>query len=207
QYIRSPNRIRMQKSNRYLPFVILILLPLCSFIYKFDDVVNYYGIPESLSFNNIDYKLAWSSHPNDTYYKQEYVPAGDAVEHFHDMVMIDFIQTDLPLKKAVSAQINTIEDRKKTDKVCNYQLLKQNDEYILDFLMSEGTTTVNTIEWSVYHYSAYTDKAGHKGILMFGVSHCAYDDDVMPFLRSLGNYRNAKLKALTVFPIPEIQIK
>lgn len=199
----------MRKSRRYLPFVIIIIFgSLSSFVYKSDDgVVNYFGIPESLSFNNIDYKLAWSAHPNDIYYKQEYVPAGDAVEHFHDMVMIDFIQTDLPLKKAVSAQIKTIQERKKTDKVCNYQLLEKGSEYILDFLMSEGTTTVNTIEWNAYHYVAYTDKAGHKGILMFGVSHRCYDDQVMPFLKSLSGYRNNSLKALTVYTTPEIQIK
>jgi len=173
-----------------------------------DDVINYFGIQETLSFNSLDYKLAWSSHPTAIYYKHEYVPAGDTVEHFHDMVLIDFMQADISLKDAVTAEINTLKERKKTDIVCNYQLQRKTDEYILDFIMSEGNgQKLSVVEWNAYHYGSYTDKNGHKGVLLFGVSHRAYDDQIMPFMHSLGVYRNNVLKVLSKYTIPEIQIK
>ncbi|MDB5123393.1 MAG: hypothetical protein JWP94_1522 [Mucilaginibacter sp.] len=185
------------------------LLTLTGFSAKVNDgVVNYFDIPETISFNKLDYKLAWSSHPNTIYYKQEYVPAGDTVTRFQDMIMIDFIQIGLPVKAAVEAQVKTIIERKKTDKVCNYQVLKKSDDdLILDFVMSDYSSADNVVEWSAYHYSQYTDKAGHKGVLLFGVSHRAYKDQIIPFMTSLLKYKTDNLKALSTFPVPEIQIK
>jgi hypothetical protein len=191
--------------------LIILFIALTGFKTTLDDEpVNYYGIPENISFNKTDFTLSWSSHPNDNYYKQEYLPKGDIAEHFHDMVLIDFIITDLSAKDAAGAQIVTINERKKTDAVCNYEVFKNPDgkEYILNFIMSERNgDKVNLVEWSAYHYKPYTDKAGHKGVQLFGISHRAYGDDVMPFLKSLKNYKNEQVNKLVAYPVPEIQLK
>lgn len=168
---------------------------------------DYFGINE-ISFDNRSYKLAWSSHPSLQYYKQEYIPVGEKVEKFNNMVLIDYIQTDLALEEAVTAQINTLKIRKYSDAVCNYQLNKKNDEYILDFLMSEGSEyNLKLLEWSAYHYKTYTDKAGHKGILMFGFSHRAYNAGAEDFMRYFAEYRHKLITTFSTHPMPEIQLK
>ncbi len=193
-------------------FMILVFIMLTGFTNRrSDDVTNYYGTPVSLNFNGITYNLSWSSHPNESYYKQEYIPKDNSVDRFKDMIMIDFIITDLPVDKAVEARVAQIKERKKTDLVCNYQLYNnpdKPDESILDFLMSESKNDeVNLVEWNAYHYKSYTDKAGHKGVLLFGISHRAYDNDTMDFLKSLSKYRNKNLNLLIGYDVPEIQIK
>ncbi|OCX52686.1 hypothetical protein BEL04_14665 [Mucilaginibacter sp. PPCGB 2223] len=198
--------------NKYLNTLLLLPLLIIGQLHvkPAADVVNYYGTPTDIIFNNTKFTLTWSSHPNDTYYKQEYITHGDAVEHFKDMVLVDFIITDLTVKDAAQAQVNNILERKKTDKVCNYQIIKneQTGEYILDFIMSESTgDDLSVIEWSGYHYKPYTDKAGHKGVLLFGISHRAYGDDTMNFLKTLKTYRGDVLKALVAYQVPEIQIQ
>jgi len=198
--------------NKYLNALLLLpLLVIGQLNFKpASDVVNYYGTPADITFNNTKFTLAWSSHPNDIYYKQEYVTRRDVVERYNDMVLVDFIVTDLGAKDAAQAQVNTILERKKTDQVCNYQIIKneQTGEYILDFVMSESSDDyVNLVEWNGYHYKPYTDKAGHKGVLLFGISHRAYGDDTMGFLRNLKTYRGDVLKKLMAYPMPEIQIQ
>lgn len=193
-------------------FIIVVFTMLTGFTSRpGDEVTNYYGISETLNFNGLTYNLSWSSHPNDTYYKQEYIPKDNTADHFKDMVMIDFIITDIPVEKAVAAQIATIKERKKTDIVCNYKVLSNKDNpgnYILDFIMSEGNGgDVNLVEWSAYHYKAYTDKAGHKGVLLFSICHRAYDNAAMDFMKSLHTYRDTNLTQLIKYDVPEIQIK
>jgi hypothetical protein len=193
---------------------IISLLSLSIFLSlacKFEDeVTNYLGTDNNITFGNIKYKLAWSSHPNAQYYKQEYVPEGDNVSKFHNMIMLDFIQRDIPVLDAVTSQINILEKRKKNDINCHYQLIHNADssEYILDFLMSDiSGSVINIVEWNAYRYKAYTDKAGHKGVLLFGVSNRAYDKEAAAFFTSLNEFRDKHKKALIKFTIPEIQLK
>lgn len=171
---------------------------------------NYYNTPETITFNNVDYTLSWSSHPDTRYYKHEYLPKGETSEHFNTMLMLEFIQGDLSAKDAAQAQVKELIKRKKTDPVCNYDIVENPDgqEFILDFLISYGKADkVRLVEWNAYHYKAYTDKAGHKGVVMFALSHRTYADDISPFLKSFHDYRQVNKNALVEFPIPEIQIK
>jgi hypothetical protein len=199
--------------KRFFPvFTIIVFIIVTSFTAKpNDEVTNYYGIPEAINFNDLTFNLSWSSHPDETYYKQEYIPKGNTADHFNDMVMIDFIITDLPVQKAVATQIEIIRERKKTDAVCNYSVLRDNSNpgnYILDFVMSASKNgEMNLIEWNAYHYKPYTDKAGHKGVLLFGISHRAYENNARGFLESLGEYRHKNMAQLIKYDVPEIQIK
>lgn len=175
-----------------------------------DETINYYNTPTVIAFNDLNYKLSWSAHPNNSYYKQEYAAVGETAEHFNDMILIDFLITELDVKDVAQSQIAMLLARKKTDNVCNYQVMKneQTGDYILDFVMSEESSNrINIIEWNGYHYKPYTDKAGHKGVLLFGVSHRAYAGNTTKFLRGLSNYRMEVLKKISVYPMPEILVK
>ncbi|RWY55809.1 hypothetical protein [Mucilaginibacter gilvus] len=175
-----------------------------------EEVTNYYGTSDIITFNKADFKLSWSSHPNAVYYKHEYLPKGDIADHFIDMVLLDFVQGDFSAKDALSAQVKTILERKKTDAVCNYQVNQSPDgkQFILDFLMSQSSgNKIELLEWSAYHYKEYTDKAGHKGVLMLGVSHRAYRDGTTALITNLSEFRKENIKALIGIPFPEIQVR
>lgn len=174
------------------------------------DVINYYSSSTDLKFNNLNYSLSWSSHPNDIYYKQEYVADGQESEHYNDMMVIDFLITELTVKDVVGTQLKSLSERKQTDKICNYEVVKnqQTGEYILDFIMSEEKDDhLDITEWNAYRYKSYKDKDGHKGVLLLGVSHRAYSNETNIFLSGLKKYRFEIINKLAVYPFPEINIK
>lgn len=198
----------------YKFFIVTYLLPVL-FVLKADyqqdkDTINYYGIPTELTFNQLSYKLSWSTHPNDFYYKQEYVANGQNAEHYNDMMIIDFLITELTVKDVVGTQIKSLLERKQTDKICNYEVVKnqQTGEYILDFVMGEGNDDrIDITEWNAYHYKSYIDKNGHKGVLLFGVSRRAYANETNIFLKKLKKYRPEIINKLAAYPVPEINVK
>ena len=185
-----------------------LLMPKTFFGQSNDKPINYYGTEETIKFDGIEYNLSWSSHPANNYYKQEYIAKSNNLDHFNDMLLIDFIISDASLETAVKAQVNKVIERKKTDAVCNYRVShnENTDEYLLDFIMSDGKESVRLTEWNAYRYKVYTDKAGHKGVLLFGVSHRAYDEEALDFLKQLGKFRDEHLKELRGYDMPKIQI-
>ncbi len=199
----------MNKITRSGAAVVLLLLT-CSMLFAQEKITNYYGTPEQLSFDKALYNLSWSSHPNEIYYKHEYIPKGEIPEHFNNMILLDFVQTDMSVEQAAKAQEKKLIERKKTDASCNYQMIVSPDgkEIVLDFLMSQAKgDAVNLLEWSAYRYKAYTDKAGHRGILLFGICRRAYDDKVKNFLSTLAVTRGEGINHLIAYKIPEIQLK
>lgn len=202
----------MTKLYKYFPTILTITFLVTSgiIISSFrDDIINYLGISNALKFNNIDYNLSWSSHPNENYYKHEYIPKDNTPRRYKDMLIVDFLKDTVSLHDAIAIQINNLNQRKQTDVTCNYQVLKKDgNDYILDFIMSDGEADApNFIEWNAYHYINYTDSLGHKGMLLFGVSHRAYGYDVKKFMTDFKQYRNNALHELVGYPVPKIQIK
>lgn len=196
--------------NKLLSLIALFALT-TSFIYKNnDDVKNYYNIPETLTFDNIQYKLVASYHPNDVYYKQEYIPSGESADHFNKMVLIDFVITDALAKKMLQMKAKELDDRKKSDAVTHYEVMENDDkgEYMLDFILSDGKgDQITVVERNVYRYKNYTDKAGHKGILLFGISQRGYDNGITPFFTNLKKTRIDDINKVGAYNIPDIDIK
>lgn len=194
--------------NKKLTF--LFLIPFLFGFTKNGVIKNYYGISEVLSFNSSDYKLSNSYHPVENYWKQEYLPDGQTPDHFDSMITIDFCVTDSTATHFVASKIIELSERKKTDAVCNYRVLenKHSDEYILDFIMSESLgNRVTIVERNIYHYKNYTDKAGHKGTLLFGISHRAYGNDITSYLKSINATLEADIKRVNAFEVPQIEIE
>jgi hypothetical protein len=147
--------------------ILTLFLCFSSFTSKKNDAVkNFYGIPEILTFDQIDFKLSASYHPNEHYYKQEYIPSGESPDHFNKMLVIDFYLTDAPNKKLAQLKEKELDERKKSDPVVNYEKFEntQLNEYILDFMLSDANgEKIGVVEHNSYHYANYTDKLGHKG--------------------------------------------
>lgn len=175
-----------------------------------DTVVNYLGTGEIITINKLEYKLSWSAHPVDNYYKQEYIPVSEKPDQYKNMVLVEFLLIDTPAKNIVNLKAIEIVTRKKTDAVANFMLRQKPEtgEYLLDFILSAGSgDKVSVVELNAYRYKNYTDKAGHKGVLLFALSRRAYGDDVMPFLKKLNNERHNITKDITKVDFPEVAVK
>jgi len=168
-------------------------------------VKDYLSVPGPLSYNNTSYRLSWSSHPAANYFKQEYLPAGQQSATYTNMLIIEAVTGAIALKDAVSAKINEITERKKTDALANYQVIenKATGEYLLDFIMSQSSgNTVSVVEWNAYRYSTFKDKAGKTGIRLFAISKRGYGDATTTFLKTLKTARQKDIAVLAAYKIP-----
>lgn len=191
---------------------ILLLINIITFLTitaHAQNVVDYLSVPGPIKINNNSYLLKWSSHPSDNYYKQEYITDRDNLEKFTSMVLLEAIVTNNTPAELVSNQIALLEKMKASNPVVNYTVMENDEEIMIDFLLSENTAdgkNLKVLERNVYRYKAFTDKNGIKGIMLFAVSERRYDDDIMPFLQDLANTKNHLVNTVGTFTIPQIII-
>lgn len=167
--------------------------------------VDHLGIPGPIPLGGTSYELAWSSRPDPSYIKQEYLPEGASPESYESMVLVEFLATDKPLSDVVAAQVATVQQRKPADPVANVAIMQNADksEFLLDFLMSTKDEKGEFIvEWNGYRYVAGAHD-GQPGALLFAVSERAYGNDASTaFLRSLKDFKAGRIKALTAADLP-----
>jgi hypothetical protein len=158
-------------------------------------VVDHLKVPGPIAFSGETFRLAWSSHPNDRLYKQEYLPAGQTLERYQGMLMLDLMFDGVTPRQKAEAFAANLQARKKTDPVVNFQLLQgDNGQVILDFVLSGKQPNGDLIlEWNAYRYSTLGD-----GVQMVGISRRAYGDAAAEdFLRNrLKTLRDRDIQAL-----------
>lgn len=164
------------------------------------------GVPGPISFEGKTFDLTWSSHPSPTYYKQEYVPAGQTVESYVEMFMIDVLTTGETPETASAAMIAGLDQRKTGgDPVVNYAIIENTatGELVLDFLVSDTSSGEIIVEWNAYRYSPTAD----GGLTLFAISRRGYGDDgAKQFLSTLTSWRQASIQALATMDLPPIAI-
>ena len=173
--------------------LVLFLIFMVQFFMAQKKVEDYLHLGDKYRFDNKDYKLVWSSHPMDNFYKQEYILPNENVEKYTRMIMIDFIEGDLNPKDVLSGLVNSLENSKKQNPVINYKVYEKNNEYMIDFIMSENSQDgkdVLILERNVYRYFRINTPK-RKGILLFGVSDRAYTKKEMDNMFSV--LKNKKL--------------
>ena len=163
----------------------------------------------TILFDNKNYDLVWSSHPNEVYYKQEYLTKGQTVEKFKSMVTIDFLKGDFSIKDLVGEKINELEIAKQSNPVINYTVLTKDGETILDFLMSVSSKDgkkLLIVERNIYRYvNINTDKV--KGVLLLSVSERAYEGEIDDFFKNLKANKNTLITKVANVKIPAINPK
>lgn len=172
------------------------------------DVADPLGVPGPIAFDGKEYLLAWSSQPTPDYTKQEYVPAGDSVETYDSMIMVEFIVADLTPLDMAAAQVDVLNERKASDPLVNMDLIQndQTGEVLLDFIVSSRDQNGQIIvEWNAYRYASAETTDGEMGGLLFAVSHRAYGDDASrAFMTKLSALRTEQLQALASAPLPAL---
>jgi len=165
------------------------------------------GVKGPLKFNNINFHLVWADKPSEKYHLQEYLPEGEKVETFNEMLTIHLFDTDIKTKDAVQQKIKELTKRRKTDPVCNYVVTESPDgkEFMVDFLLSESKGYEMTIvEFNVYRYKQVDIGANNKGIIVYAYSKRSYGDDITPFFKTLKNDRTEYLNQMISAEIPVV---
>jgi hypothetical protein len=166
------------------------------------------GIPGPIVFEETAFELAWTSHPAPAYYKQEYVPAGQVVESYAEMFMVDVLIEGQTPESAAATMIAGLEERKTNgDPVVNYDMISNDatGELILDFLISDTSSGEIIVEWNAYRYSPTADGSG--GLTLFAISRRGYGEDgATQFLEGLTGWRETSIQELAVMDLPAITI-
>ena len=196
------------KLFNYLLLLIIIVFSSYTLKNNTQKVKDYFSI-STVQYNKTMYQLSWSAHPSDTYYKQEYLSAGEKSEKYTHMIMIEAVVGDISLKDAVGTKINELEQRKKSDPVANYQVIenKATGEYLLDFVISQSSGGAGDVtEWNSYRYSNLKDKSGKKGIQLFAYSKRGYGAATTTFLKNLKTERPKDINIFAAYKAPEVTI-
>ena len=190
---------------------VLLGLLLTTFAYgQTTKPTEYLGVAGQISFDKTSYNLAWTSHPTDNYYKQEYLAKGDTIEKFKKLILLEIITGKTKLKDVVATKIAELKKMKAANPVVNYETFEKDGEVMLDFLVSENTADgkyLSIVERNVYRYKSVVDKNGQKGILLFGVSERAYGDDIDKFFPNLKAHRFDLINLVGAYELPEIKIE
>lgn len=180
-----------------------------SFTRTGDNPIDRLGIKGPIEFNNTSFGLSWTAKPNDNNYIQEYLPNAEKLETFNQMLTAHLFITEAATKDIVQQKIKWLEDRKKTDPVCNYILNKSPDgkEFMLDFLIEESKDNKMAIaEFNVYRYSQVDLENNRKAILIYFYSKRSYGTEITAFLNKLGQERTKYLNEMISAKMPPIKI-
>ncbi len=144
---------------------------------------DYLNIPDPIKLNLKEYNLVWSSHPNDNYFKQEYLSSDEDIDKYNSMVLIEFIKGDFNLKDVIDQKVAELQEIKKSNPIVNYEIFESNNgEYILDFLVSKNSKDGQKIliaERNIYRYIHIKN----KGVLLFALSERGYEKTWRIFLK------------------------
>ncbi|MCF0071126.1 hypothetical protein LZD49_11655 [Dyadobacter sp. CY261] len=188
----------------------LLLASVYSFGQNNKPAVNYMGISGPIVLQKKNYQLIWSSHPDASLYKQEYLIAGDAFPNYKSMISIDFVVASTSVDEAVRTKLRELEQMKKTLDV-NFEVIGNaaTGEKIIDCLIGQTASDEqkSIYEHDVYRFKTVTAKSGQKGIILFALSNRAYGSAIQPFLTGLKTTRKTIVTDVAKVSIPEISIK
>jgi hypothetical protein len=157
------------------------------------------SIPGPIVFEGTEFELVWSSHPSKTYYKQEYLPAGEAVESYSQMFVIDVLTEGATPQSAAADMVAGLEQRKASDPVVNFDMIANDatGELILDFLLSDSSSGTVIVEWNAYRYAPYG-----AGLVLYAISRRGYGDEASAFISGLADWRTGSIQSLAVMELP-----
>ena len=167
------------------------------------------GVAGPVKFDNKAYNLSWSSHPSANYYKQEYMQAGEDVNRYKSMVMVEAAKGSVTPKAAMDGKIAELKEMGFTNPFISYEnfALAEKGEYILDFVVTQNSADNKSAiiaERNVYRYRSLPNNGG---VMLFAVSVRTYGLDTKAFLANLKTGRNVLVDKVKNFSFPDIKVK
>lgn len=187
----------------------LVFAILATFSVRGNDVVERLGVPGPLRYSATSFELKWTRKPADNYFVQEYVPPGESLEKFRQMLTLSVLVVDVEAKTVAAMKVDELEKRKKTDEVCNYAVAESPDgsEVIVDFILSDGKNgNIDVVEFNVRRYSRVQTSDKTSVVLVYAYAVRAYADEIESFLSSLGSVREERIKEMIGVTLPPIAI-
>ncbi len=206
--INTNTKLKANMPKKSLLLIILFLYSSLSLDAQ-NKINEYLSIPGPIKIDNTFYNLIWSSHPNENYYKQEYLSPTEKIEKYGTLVMIDYIQGTLKIEDVINRKVTELENLKKSNPVVNYKIYENGEEYILDFLITENSKDGKEIliaERNVYRYKLISNNKS-KGVLLFGVSERGYKENIESFFNNLKNNSSKLIEVVGNYQLPKIEIK
>ena len=175
---------------------------------SFDAVKDWLGISGPLRFGNTSFSLAWSDKPNEIYYVQEYLPKGESVDHFNQLLTVNLFNKPVGIDDAAHQKVAELNERKKTDANCNYAVNKSKDgkEYMIDFLLSEGAGDAAIVEFNIYRYKQIETEDHNAALMVYAFSKRSYGSNITAFLTNLKTERPSLLQMMTAAQMPPVNI-
>ena len=198
----------MKKQTVFILFITLIMSTFTNA--QTHKPADYLSVPGPIVFDKQTFSLSWSSHPADNYYKQEYIVKGDNPDQFKTMILTDVITGESNIKNVVGDKVAELKQMKASNPVVNYEVISnpKTGEYMIDFLLSANNAdgTMSVVERNVYRYKTFTDKAGHQGVQLFGVSTRSYGAGIDNFFAALKTNRKDLVNKVSVYNMPQVKI-
>lgn len=172
--------------------------------------VNYLGIQNVLSLQKNTYQLAWSSHPESLFFKQEYLAPGDDFPNYNKMISVDFAITESNIDQVVVGKMRELEQLKRPNIDVKFEILVNSvsGEKILDCLISQTAADENNslVERDIFRFKTVKAKSGQRGIILLAASTRKYGKDIRPFLTKLKTEKQILISEVAKFPMPEPNI-
>lgn len=196
---------------------IIVLTVLSVLVFSFHtfgqnktNVKDYLSIPGPIKIGGVTHKLSWSSHPTPAYYKQEYIPAGEKLDSFRNMVLVEVLTGETTTSQAAQGKMAELQEMKKTHPLVNYSIFekKESGEFMLDFLVSANDASGNAIilERNVYRYVPLRASSGKKGLMLLATSTRRYGAEIDAFLSSLKTTKGKLVDELSKLAVPAIKL-
>ncbi len=190
-------------------FSLIIAVAFFSFTVSAEEAKDLVHVPGPLTFHQEVFHLAWTGKANAYSYTQEYLPKGETVERFNQMLSIFLFDRDVDLQNAIQQKVGEIEKMKKTDELCNYRVIESPDggEFIIDFLVSSAKgDKLEVVELNLWRYKKVSLGNSKKGLLVYAYHKRAYGDDIMPFLKGLSDTKADLVDALIASELPAVEL-
>ncbi|NML37336.1 hypothetical protein HHL17_09010 [Chitinophaga sp. G-6-1-13] len=190
-------------------FLILLLALGATCVRAQAKVNDYLNIPGPLQLNNAAYRLAWSAHPNNNYYKQEYLVPGETLEKFNSLVTIDFLKGDFQPGDLVSQKVEELKKLQASNPLVNYNVYEKDQQYILDFLVSQSSADgkqLLIVERNVYRYQRNANPE-QPGVLLLCASQRAYGNGIESFLKKLKTDKMKLVNEVAAYKMPAVSAK
>jgi len=174
-----------------------------------ENTVDRLGVKGPLVFGNTNFKLAWTDKPDDTYYIQKYLPAGDTLPKFNQLLTIHLFKKNMTVLDAVKQKVEELAKRKLTDRICNFKVIESPDgtEFIMDFLLSESKKDVmEIVEFNIYHYKPVVLGNNESAILIYAYSKRSYGNDIKRFIKALKANRTDMLNTMIAAQVPAVTL-
>jgi hypothetical protein len=185
-------------------YSLLLLFSLPFLTLKGDDPIDYLGVKGPLKFNKNVFELAWSAKPNESSFVQEYLPKGETVDHFNEMLTLNLFITNLTVEDAIRMRVSDLNNNKSI-KASNVSVTENPDgnEKMVDCTITAG----NVAEFVIYRFKQIDLPNDRKGLIVFSYSKRNYGDTVEKFITDLKTERITLLNTMIATEMPKVTIK